>query len=132
MNRSTKKSPRRLDAPNTAYLPACGVGGGSETNTGAPKWSAAEGKGVPLKGGQVRISGPHPQLNRASHGPNGVLLPRSFGQRQIAEGESRAQRHQAVGEAELDVLPAIDDLIERSASRAGLLGQQVALLHREG
>jgi hypothetical protein len=93
MNRNTKKSLRRLDTPNTAYLPARSVGGGLESNTGAPKWSAAEGKGCPPARG---VESEFHNLDPARGGRNElrVLLPghRPERDRIAREGPDQATR----------------------------------------
>lgn len=69
MNRNTKKSPRRLDTPNTAYRPARGVGGGSEPSTSAPKWSATGGNGCPPARG---VESESHNTDPARGGQNGI------------------------------------------------------------
>lgn len=78
------------------------------------------------------MSGSRTQVSGGARRAHGVLMPSSIRQWQIVERETGAQSDQAVGQAEFDVLSAVDDLVERSAGCASLFGQPIAILDREG
>lgn len=79
----------------------------------------------------LRTSGPRLDVGKFARGSHCVLLSRSLSQWKICKSQPRTQSHQTVCKTELNVLPSIDNLIERPACGARLKGQRVTLAYRE-
>ncbi len=54
-------------------------------------------------------------------------MPRAVGERDVVQGQPRAQGDEAIGQAELNVLTAIGDLVEGSPGSAGAVGQGLSV-----